>query len=216
MRTWRMKWTTKRINPKAAAVPPAPTIHRVRIRTEAEPSQAERTDCQKRCDLSHEPRGPSLLRTTLVPPPEGARPTVTHLWPLTSPRVFSSASVPSVSLDIWVLFDPPSLSLLIEFKGILGKCARGCVLQIPPQLIRDKGVEPFYWLVVIVWGIVRVHHVFFFVKEDRSTRCHFLSHKGAKESLSFANCFGRYRGPNNCTLKNVCSPNLHLYLLVFS
>lgn len=119
MKMWRMKWTTKRINPKAAAVPPALTIHRVRIRTEAKPCQAEHTDCQKRCDLSHEPRGPSLLRTSLVPQPESACPIVKHLQPLTSSRVFSSACVPFVSLDI--LFLPPPPSLLITFKGILGK-----------------------------------------------------------------------------------------------
>lgn len=55
MKTWRMKrWRIRRIKQKAAAVLPA-LIHQVQTRTEPKPSQAEPTDCQKRCELSHEP-----------------------------------------------------------------------------------------------------------------------------------------------------------------
>lgn len=50
----KKRWRIRRINQKAAAVVPA-LNHRDRTRTEPEPSQAEPTDCQKRCELSHEP-----------------------------------------------------------------------------------------------------------------------------------------------------------------
>lgn len=53
LRTKRLR--IKRINQKAAAALPALMIHRVQTQTEPEPSQAEPTDCQKCCELSHEP-----------------------------------------------------------------------------------------------------------------------------------------------------------------
>lgn len=42
------------------------------------------------------------------------------------------------------------------------------------------------------------------VRRHREYQVPFFFCKWAKESLSFADYFGRYRGPNNCTLKNVC------------
>lgn len=183
---WRTKrWRIKRINRKAAAVPPALTIHRVRIQTEPEPSQAEPTDCQKCCWSEpwtqwSEPALHCARFTT-----RGSSP---HCNTSTTPSRFTHSLYLcffSIRFSRLLGFICSSLSEFAcqvkrHFRRM--KCAQGCKFEIPPADQR-KGCRALLLAYEGLGAPCLSCTCFTISKESiESTWRNFLFHKGAKES----------------------------------